>query len=83
LHESSDAYQKISGRGVVGGVREFLLSASPDFVAQLKAATAPDPWKLGFAVVHRIDNVVIGMCGFTGPPDADGAVEIAYSIAPS
>lgn len=23
------------------------------------------------------------MCGFTGPLDADGAVEIAYSIAPS
>ena len=64
-------------------MREFLLSASPDFVARLKVATAPDPWKLGFAVVHRIDNVVIGMCGFTGPPNADGAVEIAYSIAPS
>ena len=26
--------------------------------------------------------MVIGMCGFAGPPDSDGVVEIAYSIAP-
>jgi [ribosomal protein S5]-alanine N-acetyltransferase len=25
---------------------------------------------------------VIGLCGFNGPPDCDGVVEIAYSIAP-
>jgi len=28
-------------------------------------------------------NLVIGMCGFTGPPDANGVVELAYGIAPS
>src|SRR5438132_12320470 len=68
---------------VADGVRDFLLAASPDFVVQLEAATTPDPWKFGFAIVHKIDNLVIGMCGFTGPPDSDGAAEIAYSIAPS
>jgi ribosomal-protein-alanine N-acetyltransferase len=26
--------------------------------------------------------VMIGMCGLAGPPDSDGAVEIAYSVAP-
>src|SRR5262249_50152961 len=26
---------------------------------------------------------MIGLCGFTGPPDADGIAEIAYSIAPA
>jgi [ribosomal protein S5]-alanine N-acetyltransferase len=26
---------------------------------------------------------VIGMCGFTGPPDTNGAVELAYGIVPS
>jgi [ribosomal protein S5]-alanine N-acetyltransferase len=90
------------------GVREFLLAASPEFVAQLQNASAPDPWKFGFAIVHKIDNgaggsratstgkparvdepggesikTVIGLCGFTAPPDENGSVEIAYSIAPS
>lgn len=27
--------------------------------------------------------VVVGVCGYTGPPSADGIVEIAYGIAPS
>ncbi len=68
---------------VADGVRDFLLSASADFFAQLQTATAPDPWKFGFAILHKIDNVMIGMCGFPGPPDSDAAAEIAYSIAPS
>jgi [ribosomal protein S5]-alanine N-acetyltransferase len=80
--ESEDAYRKRSGRAVADGVRELLLAGSPDFFAQLRAATAPDPWKFGFAIIHKIDNVMIGMCAFTGPPDADGVVEMAYGIAP-
>jgi [ribosomal protein S5]-alanine N-acetyltransferase len=83
LLKSADEYEKVSGMRVADGVRDFLLSASADFVAQLQTATAPDPWRFGFAIVHKIDNLVIGMCGFTGPPDSDGAVEIAYSIAPA
>jgi RimJ/RimL family protein N-acetyltransferase len=108
LLEGADEYQKASGMRVADGVRDFLLAASPDFVAQLRTATEPDPWRFGFAIVHKIDNgaggsratwtgkpervdepggesidVVIGMCGFAGPPDSDGAAEIAYSIAPS
>jgi len=81
LFDGEDAYAKRSGMGAASGVKEFLLSASPDFAAQLQAATEPDPWKFGFAIVHKIDNVMIGLCGFTGPPDVDGVVEIAYSIA--
>jgi RimJ/RimL family protein N-acetyltransferase len=80
--ESVDAYEEISGRRLAHGVRDFLLSASPDFALHLRSATEPDPWRFGFATIHRIDNVVIGMCGFAGPPDSDGVVEIAYSIAP-
>jgi RimJ/RimL family protein N-acetyltransferase len=82
LMESNAAYEKSSGMRIAHGVREFLLAGSPDFRAQLKAATEPDPWKFGFATIHKIDNVVIGTCGFAGPPDSDGVVEIAYSIAP-
>jgi ribosomal-protein-alanine N-acetyltransferase len=76
-------YEQSSGLGVADGLREFLLAASPEYIAALKTATAPDPWKFGFAIVHKIDHLVIGMCGFTGPPDSDGLVEIAYGIAPT
>ena len=47
-----------------------------------RVATEPDPWQFGFAVIHKIDNVLIGMAGFPGPP-SDGVAEIAYGIAPS
>ena len=83
LLENADQYERSARMRVAPGVREYLLAASPEFIAELRAATALDPWKLGFAVVHRIDKVVIGLCGFTGPPDPDGIAEIAYSIAPS
>jgi len=82
LLKDVDQYEKSAGMRVAPGVRDYLLAASPDFIAQLRAATTPDPWKLGFAVVQCIDNVVIGLCGFTGPPDAKGVAEIAYCIAP-
>ncbi len=39
------------------------------------------PW-LVRVVVLEPSGVVIGHAGFHGPPDADGAVEIAYTIAP-
>ena len=82
LLQSSDAYQKISRMSVADGVRQFVVAASSNFHVELQAATSPDPWRFGFAIVHTAENIVIGMCGFTGPPTPDGAVEIAYSIAP-
>jgi RimJ/RimL family protein N-acetyltransferase len=83
LLKGGEEYEKISGMGIADGVQEFLLAASGDFIVELRtAAAAPDPWKFGFAIVHQVDNIVIGLCGFAGPPDSDGAVEIAYSIAP-
>ena len=32
--------------------------------------------------VHKEDNTLIGSCGYKGPPDADGIVEIGYEIIP-
>jgi ribosomal-protein-alanine N-acetyltransferase len=80
--DSANAYEKTSGLRGANGVREFVLAASPDFMAQLQNATAPDPWRFGFGVIHKIDNRLIGLCGFTGPPDSESIAEIAYSIAP-
>lgn len=83
LLQGETEYEKSSGFRASLGVRDFLLSASPEFLAQLQAAKAPDPWRFGFATVHKIDNVMIGICGFPGPTNVDGVAEIAYSIAPN
>ena len=56
---------------------------SPAWLARVQAAREPDPWLLGFALVDRVTDAVVGSCGFKGPPDADGAVEIAYGIDPA
>jgi RimJ/RimL family protein N-acetyltransferase len=82
LWEGAREYHIRSGRTVAQGVREFLLQASPEFFAQLRHASRPDPWKFGFAIVHSTENTVIGMCGFAGARGTEAGVEIAYSIAP-
>lgn len=52
---------------------------SPAWIERVRATPAGDAWSLGFSVVVRGGGVV-GGCGFKGPPDADGIVEIAYGI---
>jgi ribosomal-protein-alanine N-acetyltransferase len=76
-------FEVVAGLRVADGIREQLLSASPDFMTRLQTAKQSDPWRFGFAVIHRTDNVLIGMAGYPGPPDAEGVAEIAYGIAPS
>jgi RimJ/RimL family protein N-acetyltransferase len=56
---------------------------SQDWLARLAVTTTVDPWVLGFSVVIAASDEVIGSCGFKGPPDADGMVEIAYGMAPA
>ena len=53
---------------------------SPDWLARIDATA--DAWTLGFAMVHRATAMKVGSCGFKGPPDAVGMVEIAYGVAP-
>jgi RimJ/RimL family protein N-acetyltransferase len=55
---------------------------SSDWLAKLEQAEHASPWIHGFAVRQRRDGDEVGRCGFKGPPDADGVVEIAYGIAP-
>ncbi|HME87589.1 MAG TPA: GNAT family N-acetyltransferase [Chthoniobacterales bacterium] len=83
LLHSVQEFEIIAGLRVAEGIREQLLSASPDFMTRLQSAREPNPWQFGFGVVHKIDNVLIGMGGFPSPPDSDGVAEIAYGIAPS
>lgn len=60
-----------------------LKQLSPDWLERLAATTTVDPWVLGFSVAIAASGDVIGACGFKGPPDADGMVEIAYGLAPA
>ncbi|MEP6603064.1 MAG: GNAT family N-acetyltransferase [Spartobacteria bacterium] len=83
LVNSVPEYEAASGMRVAEGIRDFLLAGSPDFFVALRHGAEPDPWKFGFAVVHKIDNVVIGMCGFSDEPDENKCVEIAYGITPA
>lgn len=72
------------GYAVAEGLRNFFVSGevSPAWLASLRQASGPDPWRHGFFVVHRDSQLVIGTAGFKGPPDAAGVVEIAYGIVP-
>jgi ribosomal-protein-alanine N-acetyltransferase len=84
LLEGADVYERRFGIKVAEGVRDFLVGpeVSAEFLERLNSPAAADPWRDGYAVVHVADKTVIGQCSFTGPPDADGMVEIAYGIAP-
>ena len=54
---------------------------SPAWLAQLNS-TRVDLWTLGFDILDRGTDAVVGTCGFKGPPGADGVVEIAYGVTP-
>jgi RimJ/RimL family protein N-acetyltransferase len=54
---------------------------SPDWLDRLNASTGPDPWVQSFSMVRKDDGVIIGQCGFKGPPDDAGVVEIAYGVS--
>jgi ribosomal-protein-alanine N-acetyltransferase len=55
---------------------------SPVWLARVRASTVADPWTHGFCIVDRAGGAVIGNCGYKGPPDAQGVVEIAYGVNP-
>lgn len=55
---------------------------SPDWLARVRAATGPDPWSCGFAMVRRDTGREVGSCAYKGAPDPEGMVEIAYGVDP-
>lgn len=75
-------YQRVFGQAVedgyvsAPGILEFSLHHA-------QAATADRPWWLLYLIVHREDDRLIGLCGYAGPPDGDGFVEICYGVAPA
>ena len=55
---------------------------SPNWLARVKAAAAPDPWLHGFAIVQRESGKIVGRCGYKGTPGPEAVVEIAYGVDP-
>lgn len=80
-----ERFEQLTDLRAAEGLRAFLVSdeVSPDWLAALRDASGPDPWRHGFFVVDRESRSVIGTVGFKGPPDSTGMVEIAYGIVPS
>ena len=50
-------------------------------LADVEADPAAAEW-IARAAVAEPEGVTVGHGGFHGPPDADGVVEVAYSVAP-
>lgn len=84
LIEQPERFADLVGFPAAAGLREFFVSGdvSPAWLASLRTLRHPDPWSLGFAVLHRESGSIIGSAGFKGAPDADGMVEVAYGIVP-
>ena len=85
LIEQPERFEHLTGLPAAEGLHGLYVSGdvSPQWVAALREASGPDPWRHGFFVVHRERRCVIGSGGYKGAPDATGIVEIAYGIAPS
>src|SRR5688572_24257506 len=77
---------------LVGKTREEMFAELAGYSAEVRAQLSPrwlellrnsaevDAWVHGFAMVDRASGKVVGSCGFKGPPDAQGVVEIAYGV---
>lgn len=55
---------------------------SPAWLALIENSRTAESWIDGFKIVERAGGTTVGSCGFKGPPDSDGTVEIAYGLAP-
>lgn len=84
LLEGVPQFEERIGLRAAEGLRDFVVSddVSPAWLSRLRASRGMDPWVHGFAVVHLDSRSVIGSASFKGPPDEEGAVEIAYGIVP-
>ena len=53
---------------------------SLEWLERIRTLTESDPWLCMFEIVRLADGIAVGSCGFKGPPDSGGMVEIAYGI---
>lgn len=55
---------------------------SANWLAKIRNSSQPDPWLYGFSIALKENSLRIGDAGFKGPPDTEGAVEIAFGVDP-
>jgi len=79
LLESDDAFRQRFGFHVAEGYLAFP-EALPATLQALQSGMPPE-W-FSHLIIDPVENVVVGMGGFTGPP-SDGVVEVGYSVAPA
>jgi hypothetical protein len=68
LLHGPEEFENVAGLRVADGIHDQLLSASSDFKTSVENARETDPWRFGFGVIHKVDNVLIGLCGFPVRP---------------
>jgi [ribosomal protein S5]-alanine N-acetyltransferase len=61
-------------------IAQSVAQTSYDFLKSFRYETRPE--LLGYLVVEGESQQLAGTCSFKGPPDEDGAVEIAYFTFP-
>lgn len=59
---------------------EVRAQVSPVWLAMVTSVSEPSPWIHWFSIVDRASQQELGQCGFKGPPDSEGMVELAYGI---
>jgi len=79
--ENPGALEEHIGARIAGGWEDFA-SAMKVSRDKLRANSALSGWWTHL-VLWGAPPMVVGVCGYTGPPTVDGVVEIAYAIAPS
>jgi len=83
LIDPSQAAEELKLALVPGLVDPPVDRAIQSKLAKMQAADpAQHPWYTYWLVVIPEENMGVGMAGFKGVPDADGAVEIGYGIHP-
>ncbi len=80
LIDGPEKFQKLFGQRVEDGYLEF--PEALDFsLRKAREAGELGHWWMPFLVLDADAKAVVGMCGYKGPPDAAGVVEIGYGIA--
>lgn len=79
--ENPTALEERLGAHIASGWQDFpeAMRVSRD---KLRADPALSGWWTHLLLIDA-PPMAVGVCGYTGPPSADGVVEIAYAIAPS
>lgn len=60
---------------------DVLRTVGQQTMAMLQRTGATSPWT-GYLAVDRAQQIIVGTCSFTAPPDPEGVVEIAYFTFP-